>query len=54
MIHLVRTSSDNPDFIELVKLLDADLAKRDGYKLIPNYGQYADVENSVCFEKELQ
>lgn len=23
------------------------------YKIIPNYGQYAGVENSVCFEKEL-
>ncbi len=22
-----------------------------GYTVIPNYGQYADVENSVCFEK---
>lgn len=24
-----------------------------GYRQIPNYGQYADVENSVCFEKKL-
>lgn len=24
-----------------------------GYQLIPNYGQYAGVENSVCFEKKL-
>lgn len=24
-----------------------------GYLLIPNYGQYAGVENSVCFEKKL-
>lgn len=30
MINLIRTDSDNPDFISLVKLLDADLAKRDG------------------------
>ena len=30
MIRLVRTSSDNPDFIQLVKHLDADLAERDG------------------------
>ncbi len=30
MIKLLRTDSDNPDFIELVKFLDADLAKRDG------------------------
>ncbi len=24
-----------------------------GYKVIPNYGQYAGIENSICFEKEL-
>jgi putative acetyltransferase len=29
------------------------LYKKNGYKLIPNYGQYAEVENSVCFEKEM-
>lgn len=27
------------------------LYKKNGYKLIPNYGQYAEIENSVCFEK---
>jgi putative acetyltransferase len=26
---------------------------KNGYKLIPNYGQYTGVENSVCFEKLL-
>ncbi|WP_374445476.1 GNAT family N-acetyltransferase [Epilithonimonas sp.] len=25
-----------------------------GYKVIPNYGQYAGIENSICFEKELK
>jgi len=30
MIHCIRTNSDNKDFIELVKDLDADLAIRDG------------------------
>ncbi len=30
MIKIIRTDSDNPDFIELVKYLDADLAIRDG------------------------
>jgi len=30
MIKILRTNSDNPDFIELVKYLDADLAIRDG------------------------
>ena len=29
------------------------LYKKNGYRLIPNYGQYADVENSLCFEKQL-
>ena len=28
--------------------------KKNGYKIIPNYGQYAGVENSVCFEKEIK
>jgi GNAT superfamily N-acetyltransferase len=28
------------------------LYKKNGYKLIPNYGQYAGIENSLCFEKE--
>ncbi len=30
------------------------LYHRAGYKIIPNYGQYAEIENSVCFEKALQ
>lgn len=30
------------------------LYTKSGYKQIPNYGQYAGVENSVCFEKELK
>jgi putative acetyltransferase len=29
------------------------LYKKHGYTLIPNYGQYAGVENSLCFEKEI-
>ena len=29
------------------------LYKKNGYTLIPNYGQYVGVENSVCFEKEI-
>ncbi len=27
--------------------------KKIGYQQIPNYGQYAEAANSVCFEKEL-
>lgn len=30
------------------------LYKRHGYNQIPNYGQYAGVENSICFEKLLR
>lgn len=29
------------------------LYKKNGYKIITNYGQYKNVENSVCFEKSL-
>jgi putative acetyltransferase len=29
------------------------LYKKNGYRIIPNYGQYENVENSVCFEKKL-
>lgn len=30
------------------------LYQKNGYKIIPNYGQYAEVENSVCFEKVIK
>lgn len=30
------------------------LYKKNGYNRIDNYGQYAGVENSLCFEKELR
>jgi len=29
------------------------LYKKNGYQIIPNYGQYTVMENSVCFEKYL-
>lgn len=29
------------------------LYKKNGYLVIPNYGQYEGIENSVCFEKKL-
>jgi len=29
------------------------LYKKCGYEIIPNYGQYIGVENSICFEKSL-
>ncbi len=30
------------------------LYKKNGYKNIPNYGQYAIMQNSVCFEKQIK
>ena len=30
------------------------LYKKNGYKIIPNYGQYAEIENSLCFEKHIR
>ena len=30
------------------------LYKKNGYQLIPNYGQYAGIENSLCFEKGMK
>ena len=30
------------------------LYKKKKYQIIPNYGQYADVQDSVCFEKNLK
>ena len=29
------------------------LYKRSGYESIPNYGQYADVTNSICMKKHI-
>jgi putative acetyltransferase len=29
------------------------LYKKNNYRIIPNFGQYAGVESSVCFEKEI-
>src|SRR5512147_1142769 len=40
---ILETGKKQPEAIELYK--------KNGYKIIPNYGQYAEVENSVCFEK---
>lgn len=30
------------------------LYEKNGYRIIPNYGQYAGIENSLCFEKHLR
>jgi GNAT superfamily N-acetyltransferase len=42
---ILETGKKQPEAIRLYE--------KNGYKLIPNYGQYAGVENSVCFEKEI-
>ena|SRR6185436_769664 len=43
---VLETGNRQPDAIHLYM--------RQGYKRIPNYGKYLNVENSVCFEKELK
>ena len=30
------------------------LYQKQGGNIIPNYGQYAEVENSICFEKSIE
>ena len=42
---VLETGKRQPEAIELYK--------KNGYVVIPNYGQYKGVENSVCFEKKL-
>jgi putative acetyltransferase len=42
---ILETGNRQPDAIALYK--------KNGYEIIPNYGQYANVENSVCFQKRL-
>ncbi|HEY6979108.1 MAG TPA: GNAT family N-acetyltransferase [Chitinophagaceae bacterium] len=42
---ILETGKRQPEAIELYK--------KKGYKLIQNYGQYAKIDNSLCFEKDL-
>lgn len=42
---VLETGKKQPEAIQLYK--------RNDYKIIPNYGPYIDIENSVCFEKVL-
>jgi putative acetyltransferase len=42
---ILETGKKQPEAIRLYE--------KSGYKRIPNYGQYAGVQNSYCFEKEL-
>ena len=43
---ILETGKKQPEAIRLYS--------KNGYHIIPNYGQYKDVEISVCFEKKLQ
>ena len=43
---VLETGKKQPEAIKLYQ--------NNGYRLIPNYGQYAGIENSVCFQKELK
>jgi GNAT superfamily N-acetyltransferase len=49
MFILVRTDSDNTDFVELVRLLDADLAERDGedHAFYAQYNKITAIRNVV-------
>jgi putative acetyltransferase len=42
---ILETGKRQPEAIELYK--------KSGYKNISNYGQYKEIENSICFEKEM-
>lgn len=42
---VLETGKNQPEAIQLYQ--------KNGYHIIPNYGQYIGVENSICFEKEL-
>lgn len=42
---ILETGKRQPDAIHLYQ--------KNGYQLMPNYGQYVGVENSLCFEKKL-
>jgi GNAT superfamily N-acetyltransferase len=42
---LLETGKNQPEAIALYK--------KNGYKIVANYGQYENIENSICFEKLL-
>lgn len=43
---ILETGKRQPEAIKLYQ--------KNGYRRIPNYGQYAGIENSLCFEKEIK
>lgn len=54
MIHLLRTDSENPDFRELVTLLDADLKIRDGedHAFYSQYNKIQAIKHAVVAYQE--
>ena len=42
---VLETGKRQPEAIQLYK--------KNGYRIIPNYGQYKGIKNSICFEKIL-
>lgn len=55
MISILRTTSDHPDFISLVKLLDAELSKRDGvdHSFYAQFNKIDKIKHAlVAFENE--
>ena len=43
---ILETGKKQPEAIKMYQ--------KNGYKMVQNYGQYAQAENSLCFEKELK
>ena len=56
MLHLTRTTSENPDFRQLVQLLDQDLAERDGaeHAFYTQFNQLAKLAHVVVAYREEQ
>ena len=56
MIKIIRTNSEHPDFIELVRALDLDLAERDGQEHA-FYGQFNKIDGIkfvvIAYDDEL-
>lgn len=56
MITILRTNSDNPDFVELVRHLDAELAERDGkeHSFYAQFNKIAMIRHVVVAYKDGQ
>ncbi|CAA7390351.1 hypothetical protein [Chryseobacterium fistulae] len=58
----IRNGEDHAFYNQFNGILETSLEQNEalsvyeksGYKRISNYGQYRDVESSVCYEKELK